>query len=126
MKLQDKGIKTVMDYERKQKRKPVNVSTKNEFVGFDVISISHDGKHRTIEVKTTQREKSIPDGFENEFTRSLKLVATHLYVVYFDKANKSHLYIVPKKEVDKCKHREHRTIRFNSTLQNQIKKFEQK
>ncbi len=126
MRLTEKGIKYVLNYEKEQKRKPIDVSKNKNFVGFDIISIDpKKNDHRLIEVKATETEKGIPDAYANEFTRNLKFVATHLYVVKF-KGNKSTLYIIPKKEIDKYEHKIFPHVRFNHKLKTEIEKFKVK
>ncbi len=93
-----KAVKIVMRYEIKNGRKPIDTQTNAKFKGFDVLSFSKDKKDiRTIEVKgTAVKNWGIPDLFENELTRSGKLVATHLYLVKFNKnKNFEKLFIIP-------------------------------
>jgi len=119
------GIEFVMEFEKKQGREPLDVSRQRRFVGFDVISVDkHGTDHRTIEVKTTEH-RGIPDAFENEFTRQLRFVATHLYVVYV-KGETKRLHIIRKKEIDKFadKHISTQHIRFASALMTKMKKGE--
>jgi len=84
-----------MDYEKKQGRHVMDVQSNGKFRGFDVFSFSKDKKDiRTIEVKGTAGS-GIPDCFETEFTRSKKLIATHMYVVCFQNIKKPTLYVIP-------------------------------
>lgn len=91
------------------------------------MSIDTDGEdHRTIEVKGTSKKRRIPDAFETEFTRKLKFVATHLYLVRFDDEGKrGKIHILPKKEIDKYsdQHREVSHIKFSNELQNDIGEY---
>jgi len=129
--LDRKGIAYALDYEKRMGREPLDVSQKRNFVGFDIISVDRHGKdHRTIEVKSTTSE-GIPDAFETEFTRELRFVATHLYVVMFRKDEKTveSLHIIPKEEIDKysANHRMVQHIKFASALKTRLKngKFKQ-
>ena len=51
-----------------------------KWIGYDLLAI-RDREFRFIEVKGTEKEFSIPDMIETEFTRKLTLIATHLYIV---------------------------------------------
>lgn len=97
-----KAVKFVMEYERKQGREPIDMQTNAKFKGFDVLSFSKDRTDiRAIEVKGTAVEGwGIPDLFENEITRSGKLVATYLYLVKFNPKTKEFekLFIIPASE----------------------------
>jgi len=126
--LDRRGIDYVLDYERKMGREPLDVSQKRNFVGFDIISVDRDKKdHRTIEVKSTA-SVGIPDAFETEFTRGLRFVATHLYVVAFkkDEVTVESLHIIPKEEIDKYSdsHKMVQHIKFASTLKTRLKNGE--
>jgi len=124
--LDRRGIAYVLEYEKKGGREPLDVSQKRNFVGFDVISVDrHGNDHRTIEVKSTTSE-GIPDAFETEFTRGLRFVATHLYVVAFGKDAKDvvSLHVIPKEEIDKFsgRHRMVQHIKFASALKTKLRK----
>jgi hypothetical protein len=97
-----RAVKIVMEYETKNNREPVDMQTNSKFKGFDVLSFSKDKKDiRAIEVKGTAVEGwGIPDLYENELTRSGKLVATHLYLVKFKPNTKEFekLFIIPASE----------------------------
>jgi hypothetical protein len=126
--LDRRGITYVLDYEKRTGREPLDVSQKRNFVGFDIISVDRHGKdHRTIEVKSTTGE-GIPDAFETEFTRGLRFVATHLYVVTFKKDEQTvdSLHIVPKEEIDKLSdsHRMVQHIKFASALKTRLRNGE--
>lgn len=117
-----------MDHENRTGREPLDVSQKKNFVGFDIISVDRHGKdHRTIEVKSTAGE-GIPDAFETEFTRGLRFVATHLYVVRFKKDEQTvdSLHIIPKEEIDKVSdsHRMVQHIKFASALKTRLRSGE--
>ena len=79
------AVKYVCDFEAKCGRKPTDMQTNNKFKGFDVLSVSNGGEIRAIEVKGTTNENNIPDLFETEVSRTKRLIATHLYLVKFDK-----------------------------------------
>jgi len=126
--LDRKGITYVLEYEKRMSREPLDVSQKRNFVGFDIISVDRHGKdHRTIEVKSTTGE-GIPDAFETEFTRGLRFVATHLYVVRFrkDEQTVDSLHIVSKEEIDKLSlsHRMVQHIKFASALKTRLRNGE--
>ncbi len=113
-------------YEEDEGRRPLDVSQQRKYIGFDVMSVDPrpDGTdHRTIEVKST-RGKGIPDAFDTEFTRGLKFVATHLYLVRFAKRGNEpiSLRIVPKAEIDKFsdEHRLGYRITFAQRLQRKV------
>lgn len=97
-----KAVKIVMECETNQGREPVDMQSNPRFKGFDVLSFSKDKKDiRVIEVKgTASPNLGIPDLYENELTRSGKLVATHLYLVKFDPVTKEFekLFIIPASE----------------------------
>lgn len=123
--LDEMGVSFVLDYEKKEGRSPTDVSKKRKFVGFDIMSVSpKEEDHRTIEVKTT-KGIGIPDAFGNEFTRELRFVATHLYVVCIAKEGETvnSLHIIPKKEIDKYNknHKISQHIRFASQLTTRLK-----
>lgn len=127
--LSKNGVSFVLEWETKNGREPKDVSQNRNFIGFDIMSIDNNGKnHRTIEVKSTEvkADKSfgIPDAFETEFTRRLKFVATHLYVVVFEKKSDtvSSLHVIPKEEIDKYskKHIIVQHIKFASELQTRL------
>ena len=121
--LDRRGIAYVLEYEKKSGREPLDVSKKRNFVGFDIISVDrHGNDHRTIEVKSTTSE-GIPDAFETEFTRGLRFVATHLYVVGFGK-DVIGLHVIPKEEIDKFsdRHRMVQHIKFASALKTKLRK----
>ena len=93
-----KAVRIAMEFERKQGREPIDTQTDAKFKGFDILSFSKDKKDiRDIEVKgTAVKNWGIPDLFENEITRSGKLVATHLYLVKFDEnKNFEKLFVIP-------------------------------
>jgi hypothetical protein len=121
--LEQNGILHVIEYETKMKRNPRNVSRDRKFVGYDILSKSSDGKALKIEVKSTFG-KGIPDAYESEFSKDLRFVATHLYVVCFDKKTEDFkaLHIIPKKEVNKYqkKHKVVQRVRFASALQTKL------
>lgn len=90
-----KAVKFVLEYEIKHGKNVVDVQSDKKFRGFDVFSFSKDKKDiRTIEVKGTTGA-GIPDCFETEFTRDKRLIATHMYVVKYEKLKKPILYIIP-------------------------------
>lgn len=122
--IQQKGLNVVMEYEKKQDRYPIDVHSDLNYAGMDIISIDIKKKQnpRLIEVKASNRPRSIPDAFISEFTANLKLRATHLYVVNFIDSKPS-LAIIPKKEVDKYKHTIFPHVRFNNTLKTNIKEY---
>ncbi len=99
---------------RRRRDDPVDVSQrrgKKAFIGFDIISIDRAGNdHRTIEVKASR--SNIPDAHENEFTRTLTFVPTHLYLVQFEEDEKTvrGLHIIPKHVVDQYSDR-HKLVR---------------
>jgi hypothetical protein len=121
--LEQNGISKVIEYETKMKRNPQNVSRDREFGGFDILSEVDDGKPLKIEVKSTFG-KGIPDAYESEFTENLRFVATHLYVVCFEKETKKFkaLHIISRKEVNKYqkKHKVVQRVRFASALQTKL------
>ena len=97
-----KAVKIVLEYEIKQGREPIDMQTNSKFKGFDVLSFSKDKTDiRVIEVKgTAVKGWGIPDLYENELTRTKKLVATHLYLVKFNPETKEFekLFIIPSGE----------------------------
>ena len=91
------AVEYVIDYEEKLGRNVVDVQSNRNFRGFDLFSFSKKDKNdiKTIEVKGTNSSTGIPDCFETEFTRSKKLIATHMYVVSFANLRNPVLYIIP-------------------------------
>lgn len=122
-----RGIQHVLEHERLNGRDPVDVSQrkgKKAFIGFDIISVDREGDdHRTIEVKSAK--SNIPDAHENEFTRTLTFVSTHLYLVQFmdDEKTVRSLHVIPKHVIDlySQKHRLVRHIVFASALKTRLK-----
>ena len=116
MTMADEGISYVMQYEKRCGREPVDVSRGRKFPGLDVMSIDNiDGHHGSIEVKATNGG-GIPDAFETEFTRGLRFVATHLYVVNFKDRKPSSLHIVPKNVIDQYSTPRYRDLRCDRAL----------
>jgi len=120
-----------MDYEIKQGREPIDTQTNSKFKGFDILSFSKDKKDiRAVEVKGTAVENwGIPDLFENELTRSGKLVATHLYLVKFNPNTKEFekLFIIPASEFSAEDFKQLSSYRVKSkfyTRHNKLKGFE--
>lgn len=97
-----RAVRFVMEHEIKQGREPIDMQTNAKFKGFDVLSFSKDKKDvRAIEVKGTGvKDWGIPDLFENELTRTKKLVANYLYLVKFNPLTKEFekLFIIPASE----------------------------
>lgn len=91
------AVEYVIEYEEKLGRNVVDVQSNRNFRGFDLFSLSKKDKTdiKTIEVKGTNSSAGIPDCFETEFTRSKRLIATHMYVVSFSNPKKIVLYIIP-------------------------------
>jgi len=85
-----------MKYENKKGRQVIDMQNNPKFRGFDILSFSKNKKDvRAIEVKGTQKG-GIPDLFETEVSRNNKLIATHLYVVKFNKEKKAEkLFVIP-------------------------------
>ena len=87
--IEKRAIEIAKRYERRHGRVVVDFQrAKRGFRGFDLLSFSKDRKDvRSIEVKGTQINKRgnalIPIVYETGFTRTKKLVATHLYLVVF-------------------------------------------
>ena len=126
-----KAVSFVMDYERKHERTPIDVQTNSKFKGFDILSFSEDKTDiRAIEVKgTAVKNWGIPDLFENELTRSGKLVATHLYLVKFNPETKEFekLFIIPSSEFSMGDFQQFRSYRIKNnfyTRHNKLKDFE--
>jgi len=119
MSISDKAVKFVINYEVKQSRKAVEVSTNANFKGFDLISIGKGNDIKTIEIKGTTG-KGIPDAFETEFTRNKRLIATHLYVVYFENDKPKKLYIIPNSVIKPEHLKEVIHYKFSSTFKTKI------
>ena len=121
-----KAVRFVVKYEKKQGREALDMQTDPKFKGFDILSFSEDKKDiRAIEVKGTQT-KGIPDMFETEVTRNKKLIATHLYVVRFDKnKNVERFFIIPSFAVKSEDLTETRSYRISSNFKTQrMKEYE--
>ena len=117
----NKAVKFAIEYEKNKNRRVIDVQSNRDFNGFDIISISKDGKNvKTIEVKGTTKENGIPDCFETEFTRNKKLVATHMYVVYFFGNKTPVLYVTPASAFKQEYLKEILHYRINSTFKNKI------
>ena len=117
----NKAVKFAIEYEKNKNRRVIDVQSNRDFNGFDIISISKDGKNvKTIEVKGTTKENGIPDCFETEFTRNKKLVATHMYVVYFFGNKTPVLYVIPASAFKQEYLKEILHYRINSTFKNKI------
>ncbi|MDP2709428.1 MAG: hypothetical protein Q8O93_05320 [bacterium] len=115
------AVRFVADYEMKNDRQIIDVQSNKNFKGFDLISISKDSKDiKTIEIKGTTRDRGIPDAFETEFSRNKKLIATHLYVVYFEQDNPKKLYIVPNSAIQPEHLKETVHYKFSSTFKTKI------
>lgn len=133
MALDSDGVLYVLEYEKHQGRRPLDVSRGRKFPGIDIISAGEDVEDLiTIEVKAT-RSREIPDAYETEFTRGARFVATHLYVVRFTQDGRvDSLHVVPKSVIDEYstpdKHGSaHRTIqhvKFASGLKTRMRKDE--
>lgn len=122
MKKTDKGVHIVMEYEKRNKRRPTDVSRSRDIRGFDILSFDKDDKIRTIEVKTTSKKSAIPDAYRSEFTPSLQLIATHLYVVT-DIDGDPKLHILKRKDIKNSELRVLEHVRFPSKLQKKLKDF---
>jgi len=122
--LQQKGIDVVIKYEKKQKRFPIDVHSDKNYAGMDILSIDlkKEQNPRLIEVKASNRPKSIPDAYISEFTAKLKLRATHLYVVNFVDGEPK-LAIFSKKVVDKYEHKVFEHVRCNNKLSTNIENY---
>ena len=72
---------------------------KGKWIGYDLFAMKGN-ELRFIEVKGTEKDFSIPDMIETEFTRNLTLIATHLYIVGNIK-EKPILYIIPREAFKK-------------------------
>lgn len=123
-----RAVSFVINYEQGNGRECVDVQSKGQFKGFDLFSFLPNKEDiRTIEVKGTQ-SNGIPDMFETEVTRNKKLIATHLYVVKFDKnKNPINLFIIPAKEfkADDLSEGTYYTVKSNFYTRNdKLKKFE--
>lgn len=132
MSLSEDGVSYALRYEERNGREPRDVSRGRKFPGIDIISFDGEGDFRSIEVKAT-KGSGIPDAFETEFTRQLKFVATHLYVVRFKRGGGfDSLHVVPKKVIDQYStpdkhgtaHRIVQHIKFASGLMNRIARGE--
>jgi hypothetical protein len=125
-KISSRAVQFVIDYEIHQGREVVDVQTNKGFKGFDLFSFSKDKSDiRTIEVKGTAKKNGIPDFFETEFTREKKLIATHLYVVYFETPQKPRLHIIPASEISPDDLKEKRGYRISSNFKTQkLKNYE--
>lgn len=91
---EEKSIKYVLEYEKSQGRKPVDVSKKH--IGYDIKS----GK-RFIEVKSRPKDKVQPFiKLHNALLRTMGtgLANYYLYIVY-DMDNEPKLIIVPPKTI---------------------------
>ena len=127
-----RAVKIAMEYEKKNGREPLDTQTNAKFKGFDILSFSNDKKDiRVIEVKgTAVKNWGIPDLFENELTRSGKLVATHLYLVKFNQETKEFekLFIIPASKLSLEDFQQFRSYRIKSnfyTRHNKLKDFEE-
>ncbi len=123
-----KAVSFVINYEEGKRRECVDLQTKAEFKGFDVLSFSEDKKEiRAIEVKGTKSDSKIPDLFETEVTINGKLIATHLYLVVFNnKVEPIKLFIISAKEFNSEDFSETRRYRIKSnfyTRNNKLTKF---
>ena len=92
-----------MGYEKNKGYDVVDVQNNSKFKGYDLIVFSKNKQDiKTIEVKGTEKEQNtIPLLYDTEVTRNKKLVATHLYIVKFDKVRKipKELFIIPASEI---------------------------
>ncbi len=125
--LADQGVGYVIKFEKRRGREAVDVSHNRRFVGYDVISVEPQGSdHRTIEVKASKQPlPDIPDAFETQFTRTMRFVPTHLYVVMFGKDGRTvqSLHVIPKEEIDDhaLEHRQVMGIKFASALKKKLR-----
>ncbi len=85
------GMKIVMDYERKNGRKPENVSSEN--LGFDIRSKSPDGSVRYIEVKARAREGNIALT-QNEYFKAKRFGDDYYLYVVLNVTTNPELYII--------------------------------
>lgn len=124
-----KAVTYVINYEKKRGNEVVDMQTNSAFKGFDVLSFSKNKDEiRAIEVKGTESEGGIPDLFETEVTRTGKLIATHIYLVQFNKEkNVQKLFIIPATNFKPEDFSETRHYRIRSnfyTRTNKLKDFE--
>lgn len=118
--VENRAIEFVLEYEKSKSREPEDVSRGRLFHGFDIISRNNTGEIvRLIEVKGSTKKQSIPDAYETEFSRDLKLIATHLYLVGSIEKEPI-LYIIPREKIKKEHLKPKLGFRFSSTFQTKI------
>lgn len=116
------AIKAVMNHERKNGRKVVDVSKNKNFRGIDLISMKKDESEvRTIEVKGTTRIGVI-NFSETELLPNKTLVASHLYIVLFPnepkKKSKGRIIEIAKRELKSENFREQKRYTLSSEFIN--------
>jgi len=117
------GVKSVLDYLRKQGKNPIDFSTnrehKGEHKGYDILV----GKQK-IEVKCSARHKGIPDCFVSEFDKNKNLIADFMYIVRLNKLKPYAIQILSKKEFNKYSalHKKKIIIKIASALKTDLEK----
>src|SRR3990172_8474546 len=116
-----RAVGIAIRYEKRHGRKPLVVSGRGTFRGFDMISLNEKGEvARTIEVKGTYQPQSIPDSVDTEFTPNLRPIAIHLYVVGSIGSPKPILCVIPREAVKREYLEIVRRIRFKSSFKTQV------
>ena len=81
-----------------------------------------------IEVKTTSKEKGIPDSDFREFEnyKDPKFVPDYLYIIRIIDNNRPKITILTKEQINKYSHKPKKVVKFSSTLKTDLKnnKFE--
>jgi len=110
-----------------------NVSTnkrgdKKNNSGFD-IKLIRGKKVKKIEVKGSTKENGIPDAFQTEFDKNLKLIADYIYVVRYKNNNnrtKHKIYVIKKSDVDRYTHQMVYHIKISNKLKKDLDKHPEK
>lgn len=85
------GMEVSMEYERKQGRKPEDVSAEN--LGFDIRSTDKDGNKRYIEVKARSSVGDISIT-QNEWFKASRFGSDYYLYVVFNASSNPQLYVV--------------------------------
>lgn len=120
----DIGMKTVKDYLEKEGYECTDVTKRMGFIGFDILA-KKDGKEFKIEVKTSSKEKGVPDCYTSEFDKNNNLISDFLYIVRLDKKDLSvkRIEILTKEEIDRYapKHNRVERVRMASKLKTDLR-----
>ena len=116
----EKGVQLVIDYLSEQRYKCKDVQKVSSAKGYDIL-IEKDNKKETVEVKTTQKDKGIPDCYSSEFDKNNKFIADRLYVIRLDNNFLlKKIEFLKKEEINSYIHKRIERIRISSKLKTEL------